>query len=134
MSQPDSSRALKRPWLQFSLKTFLLLPLFAFLAAMAYRQWYEPWAYQQSRIVPTAWDLKSGKNVLWSVPLGSQSYGNVVVSGGMVFIGTNNEGLRPPGESVSEMKNPSMLLNVLPVYWQYRISLMMVVPGSRNAT
>lgn len=91
MSQPETSPAgLKRPWLQFSLRTFLLLPLFAFLGAMAYRQWYEPWAYQQSRIVPTAWDLKSGKNVLWSVPLGSQSYGSPVVSGGKVFVGTNN--------------------------------------------
>jgi outer membrane protein assembly factor BamB len=28
--------------------------------------------------------------------VGSQSYGNPVVSGGMVFIGTNNEGLRDP--------------------------------------
>ena len=48
--------------------------------------------------------------------------------------GTNSEGFRPVAVSVSEMKNPSIVLNVLPVYWQYRISLMMVVPGSRNAT
>jgi len=91
MSQLETSPPeRKRPWLQFSLKTFLLLPVFALLAAMAFRQWYLPWAYQQTRIVPTAWDLKSGKNVLWSIPLGSQSYGSPVVSGDKVFVGTNN--------------------------------------------
>ncbi|MBI4486174.1 MAG: PQQ-binding-like beta-propeller repeat protein, partial [Acidobacteria bacterium] len=33
-------------------------------------------------------------NVKWVAQLGSQSYGNPVVSGGMVFVGTNNELLR----------------------------------------
>ena len=28
--------------------------------------------------------------------LGSQSYGNAIVAGGMVFVGTNNEGVRDP--------------------------------------
>jgi outer membrane protein assembly factor BamB len=46
--------------------------------------------------LPTAWDVKTRKNVKWVAQLGSQSYGNAVVSGGMVFIGTNNEGLRDP--------------------------------------
>ena len=46
--------------------------------------------------LPTAWDVKTKKNVKWVAQLGSQSYGNVVVSGGMVFVGTNNEGLRDP--------------------------------------
>src|SRR5689334_23499480 len=44
--------------------------------------------------LPTFWDLKTKKNVKWIAQLGSQSYGNAVVSGGMVFVGTNNEGLR----------------------------------------
>ncbi|HXR09039.1 MAG TPA: PQQ-binding-like beta-propeller repeat protein [Candidatus Acidoferrum sp.] len=35
-------------------------------------------------------------NVKWIVKVGSQSYGNVVVSGGKVFIGTNNENPRDP--------------------------------------
>ena len=48
--------------------------------------------------------------------------------------GTNSEGLRPPGVSVSEMKNPLMVLNEPGWYSTYRISLMLVVPGSRNAT
>jgi outer membrane protein assembly factor BamB len=45
---------------------------------------------------PTEWDVKTKKNVKWVAELGSQSYGNPVVSGGMVFIGTNNESLRDP--------------------------------------
>src|SRR3954464_2959622 len=42
----------------------------------------------------TDWDIKTGKNILWSAALGSKSYGNPIVSNGMVFIGTNNEGTR----------------------------------------
>ena len=45
---------------------------------------------------PTSWDVKTKKNIKWVAQLGSQSYGNVVVSGGMVFVGTNNEGLKDP--------------------------------------
>jgi outer membrane protein assembly factor BamB len=41
-------------------------------------------------------DLAKNKSVAWSVPLGSQSYGNPVVAGGKVFVGTNNgHGYRP---------------------------------------
>ena len=46
--------------------------------------------------IPATWDVKSGKNVKWKAALGSQSYGNPVVAGGMVFVGTNNEGPRDP--------------------------------------
>ena len=46
--------------------------------------------------LPTSWDVKSKKNVKWVAQLGSQTYGNVVVAGGMVFVGTNNEGVRDP--------------------------------------
>ena len=46
--------------------------------------------------LPTSWDVGKKTNVKWVASLGSQSYGNVVVSGGMVFVGTNNEGLRDP--------------------------------------
>src|SRR5262245_46562910 len=42
------------------------------------------------RNLPAEIDVKTGKNVLWSVDLGSQSYGNPVISGGKVFLGTNN--------------------------------------------
>jgi hypothetical protein len=54
--------------------------------------------------IPTEWnigefDYKTGewnpaksKNVKWVARLGSQSYGNAVVSGGHVYLGTNNSG------------------------------------------
>jgi len=41
-------------------------------------------------------DLATTRNVKWVARLGSQSYGNVVVAGGKVFIGTNNEYPRDP--------------------------------------
>lgn len=40
--------------------------------------------------IPTNWDVNAGENVLWSMPLGSETYGNPVVANGKVFIGTNN--------------------------------------------
>jgi outer membrane protein assembly factor BamB len=46
--------------------------------------------------LPATWDINTKKNVKWVAALGSQAYGNPVVSGGMVFVGTNNEGLRDP--------------------------------------
>jgi outer membrane protein assembly factor BamB len=46
--------------------------------------------------LPTEWDVKTKKNVKWVAALGSQSYGNPVVAGGMVFVGTNNELPRDP--------------------------------------
>ena len=49
--------------------------------------------------LPTSWDVKTKKNVKWVAALGSQTYGNPVVSGGMVFVGTNNEGLRDPKQA-----------------------------------
>jgi outer membrane protein assembly factor BamB len=48
--------------------------------------------------LPTDWDIKTKKNVKWVAKLGSQSYGNPVVSGGLVFVGTNNELLRDPAQ------------------------------------
>jgi len=43
--------------------------------------------------------VKTGKNIKWVASLGSQSYGNPVVSGGVVLVGTNNEGLRDPKQA-----------------------------------
>ncbi|MEM9643649.1 MAG: PQQ-binding-like beta-propeller repeat protein [Planctomycetota bacterium] len=36
------------------------------------------------------WDQRDAKNVSWAASLGTQSYGNPVVAGGRVFVGTNN--------------------------------------------
>lgn len=48
--------------------------------------------------LPVSWDINAKKNVKWMAALGSQTYGNPVVAGGRVFVGTNNEGLRNPKE------------------------------------
>ena len=49
--------------------------------------------------LPTTWDIASKKNVRWMAALGSQRYGNPVIAGGKVFVGTNNEGLRDPKQA-----------------------------------
>jgi outer membrane protein assembly factor BamB len=46
--------------------------------------------------LPTTWDVKTKQNVKWVADLGSQAYGNAVVAGGMVYVGTNNEAPRDP--------------------------------------
>ncbi|MEX2261110.1 MAG: PQQ-binding-like beta-propeller repeat protein [Bryobacteraceae bacterium] len=45
---------------------------------------------------PISWDVATKKNVRWMAALGSQTYGNPVVAGGKVFVGTNNEALKDP--------------------------------------
>jgi outer membrane protein assembly factor BamB len=46
--------------------------------------------------VPDKFDLEKKENIRWVATLGSQSYGNPVVAGGVVLVGTNNEALRDP--------------------------------------
>ena len=41
-------------------------------------------------------DLSTTKNVKWVAKLGNQAYGNAVVAGGKIFVGTNNENPRDP--------------------------------------
>ncbi len=49
--------------------------------------------------LPTTWDVAKKTNVKWVATLGSQTYGNVTVAGGTVFVGTNNEGTRDPKQT-----------------------------------
>ncbi len=46
--------------------------------------------------LPAEWDIDSRMNIKWTAKLGSQSYANPVISGGKVFVGTNNELERNP--------------------------------------
>ena len=46
--------------------------------------------------LPVEWDVATGEGVLWSAPLGSQTYAGPLLAGGKLFIGTNNQGLRDP--------------------------------------
>jgi outer membrane protein assembly factor BamB len=43
-------------------------------------------------------DMATTKNVKWVAKVGSQSYGNVTISGGKVFVGTNNDSPRDPNQ------------------------------------
>ena len=40
--------------------------------------------------IPAEWNVDSGENVLWTQPLGTQTYGNAIVANGKVIVGTNN--------------------------------------------
>jgi outer membrane protein assembly factor BamB/HEAT repeat protein len=39
---------------------------------------------------PEDWDIKTGRNIVWSVGLGNETFGRPVVSGGVVYVGTDN--------------------------------------------
>jgi hypothetical protein len=44
----------------------------------------------EGKNIPTSWDVNTGENIAWSMPLGSETYGNPVVANGKVYVGTNN--------------------------------------------
>lgn len=46
--------------------------------------------------LPTKFDPATGLNIKWTASLGSQTYGNPVIAGGKVFVGTNNQSMRNP--------------------------------------
>ncbi len=39
---------------------------------------------------PADWDIDTGRNIVWSVGLGHETFGRPVVSGGVVYVGTDN--------------------------------------------
>jgi outer membrane protein assembly factor BamB/HEAT repeat protein len=39
---------------------------------------------------PVDWDISTGRNIVWSVELGSPTYGSPVVAGDAVYVGTDN--------------------------------------------
>jgi outer membrane protein assembly factor BamB/HEAT repeat protein len=45
---------------------------------------------------PVDWDPKSGRNVVWSAELGSETFGRPVVAGDAVYVGTDNARPRNP--------------------------------------
>lgn len=46
--------------------------------------------------LPAAWPAGGGKQLKWAAALGTHTYGNPVVAGGRVYIGTNNGAPRDP--------------------------------------
>lgn len=95
---------------------FLLLPLaLSSLAGAAVAQDWPMWGRDETRnmassatglpskfspgqFIGTSMDIDPAtqENVKWMAKLGSQSYGNVTVAGGRVFVGTNNDVPRDP--------------------------------------
>ena len=50
----------------------------------------------QEKNIPRTWDIDTKTNIKWVAEIGSQSYGNPVVAGGKIFVGTNNQLIRNP--------------------------------------
>ncbi|MCL5096051.1 MAG: PQQ-binding-like beta-propeller repeat protein [Candidatus Omnitrophica bacterium] len=62
-------------------------------------QWGQRWSrnlVSGETNLPETFDLKTGKNIEWSVQLGSETHATPVVAHGRVFIGTNNNHPRDP--------------------------------------
>jgi len=80
---------------------FILLPL---AASPAFTADWHMWGGSPQRNmintveknIPDSWDVTTGKNIKWVAQLGSQSFGNPVVAGGKIFVGTNNQFERQP--------------------------------------
>ncbi len=47
--------------------------------------------------IASSWDVEQSTNIKWTAQLGSQTYGNPVVAGGKILVGTNNSAGRRPG-------------------------------------
>lgn len=75
------------------------LSFFVLLAAHDWPQWGGAAGRNMASLetgLAGNWDAETGRNVRWTARLGSQTYGNPVVAGGKVFLGTNNENPRDP--------------------------------------
>ncbi len=82
-----------------ALGLLLCLAMPAFAVAKDHPQWGEAWSrnmVSDETGLPESFDPQTGRNVKWSVPLGTQSYATPVVAGGKVLIGTNNGNPRDP--------------------------------------
>jgi outer membrane protein assembly factor BamB len=59
--------------------------------------------------LPDEWETRKDhekKNVKWAAKLGSRAYGGPVISGGKIFIGTNNESPRNKRDTDPKRRNP----------------------------
>src|SRR5206468_7757133 len=62
-------------------------------------QWGEAWSrnmISSERGLVQDFDPKSGRNIRWNVPLGTETHSTPIVAGGRVYIGTNNGQPRDP--------------------------------------
>src|SRR6185369_8306826 len=49
-----------------------------------------PTTIAQTGNPPVDWDTTTGRNIVWSVELGNESFGRPVVAGDVVYVGTDN--------------------------------------------
>lgn len=82
-----------------------LLPAFALLLAAGtapaedHAQLGQAWTrnmVSRERGLPERFDPRTGENLRWSVPLGSETHSSPVIAGGRILIGTNNGEPRDP--------------------------------------
>jgi outer membrane protein assembly factor BamB len=62
-------------------------------------QWGQAWTRNMvsaERRLPDSFDPRSGKNVKWSVRIGTETHSTPVIAGGRVYLGTNNGEPRDP--------------------------------------
>jgi outer membrane protein assembly factor BamB len=50
----------------------------------------------QEKHLPDSFDPKTGANILWSVPIGTETHSTPIIAHGRVYIGTNNQQPRDP--------------------------------------
>ncbi|MCG8649442.1 MAG: PQQ-like beta-propeller repeat protein [Pirellulales bacterium] len=87
----DKKLARPKIW-QFSLFSMLVITFIAALITPEVVDHLVQRQYEASRVVPTHWDLASGKNVLWRTELGSCVFRSPVIDEEQIYIGTNNQG------------------------------------------
>ena len=80
---------------------FCLLGIAGLHAADA-PQWGQVWSrnmVSDEKGLPDSFDLETGRNVKWSVPLGTHTHSTPIVAGGRIYIGTNNAVPRDPQQT-----------------------------------
>jgi len=86
---------MRRSILHFAFCTFH----FSFLSLADQPQWGQAWTRNMvsaEKNLPAKFDTKSGFNVKWSARLGTETHSTPIVTGGRVYIGTNNGEPRDP--------------------------------------
>jgi outer membrane protein assembly factor BamB len=82
------------------LVSLLILGFSSFLATAADQpQWGQAWSrnmVSKEKNLPDSFDPKTGKNILWSVPIGTETHSTPIIAHGRVYIGTNNQQPRDP--------------------------------------
>jgi len=62
-------------------------------------QWGQAWSRNMvstEKGLPDSFDPETGRNIKWSVPLGTRTHSTPIVGGGRIYIGTNNDEPRDP--------------------------------------